>query len=104
LVTDARTATIAVPGMRRTALAIQHKAAIGEYNGGQAPYGYRDAADGARLKCVRDCPRHERRRATRLRLIFGDTSKPFAQLTAMVRPTIAKVGLLRTHRETFISI
>jgi DNA invertase Pin-like site-specific DNA recombinase len=34
----------------RTATAMQHKARQGEYTGGQAPYGRRVAADGARLE------------------------------------------------------
>jgi DNA invertase Pin-like site-specific DNA recombinase len=34
----------------RTATAMQHKARQGEYTGGQAPYGARVAADGARLE------------------------------------------------------
>jgi DNA invertase Pin-like site-specific DNA recombinase len=34
----------------RTATAMQHKVAQGEYTGGQAPYGARVAADGARLE------------------------------------------------------
>lgn len=34
----------------RTATAMQHKASQGEYTGGQAPYGRRVAADGARLE------------------------------------------------------
>src|SRR5438105_15571711 len=33
----------------RTATAMQHKAARGEYTGGQAPFGYRVAADGERI-------------------------------------------------------
>jgi site-specific DNA recombinase len=34
----------------RTATAMQHKASQGEYTGGQAPYGRRVGADGARLE------------------------------------------------------
>lgn len=34
----------------RTATAMQHKAANGEYCGGQAPYGFRVAADGERIE------------------------------------------------------
>jgi len=34
----------------RTATAMQHKAARGEYCGGQAPYGFRVAADGERIE------------------------------------------------------
>jgi site-specific DNA recombinase len=34
----------------RTATAMQHKAARGEYTGGQAPFGYRVGADGERLE------------------------------------------------------
>jgi DNA invertase Pin-like site-specific DNA recombinase len=36
----------------RTATAMQHKAAQGEYTGGHAPYGYRLAADGEHLQPV----------------------------------------------------
>ena len=32
------------------AAALQHKASLGEYTGGDAPYGYRLAADGERLE------------------------------------------------------
>ena len=34
----------------RTSAALQHKASLGEYTGGDAPYGYRLAADGERLE------------------------------------------------------
>jgi DNA invertase Pin-like site-specific DNA recombinase len=34
----------------RTSAALQHKASLGEYTGGDAPYGYRLAADGQRLE------------------------------------------------------
>ena len=36
----------------RTATAMQHKASQGEYTGGQAPYGRRVGADGARLEAA----------------------------------------------------
>ena len=34
----------------RTSAALQHKASLGEYTGGDAPHGYRLAADGERLE------------------------------------------------------
>ena len=34
----------------RTSVAMQHKASQGEYTGGEAPYGWRVSADGARLE------------------------------------------------------
>jgi site-specific DNA recombinase len=36
----------------RTATAMQHKASVGEYTGGAAPYGYRLAADGEHIEEV----------------------------------------------------
>ena len=36
----------------RTAAAMQHKARVGEYTGGEAPFGYRVSADGERVEAV----------------------------------------------------
>jgi site-specific DNA recombinase len=48
----------------RTAVAMQHKAANGEYTGGQAPYGHRVGADGDRLEP--DAQEEEARATARL--------------------------------------